>query len=220
MALQSNSVLTWGDLASNFLNALIAACCNIDGYSSDVPAKLRSGQGRVQIHSMSVGDHDDWQTIAWFADTANLITTVSRTNDVETEWNAFLGAAGITSRLNDIVAARDLELAMADFMQFLSFHVKPVSSIRQIYQEVETPYLYKANQYVTGTTPTPVYVFPYYPEPDPNDLNANRFDPSVPEQQVTDNAAVNSIISKGFDIAQLMQRYNGTNAKVARCYLS
>ena len=214
MALQNNNILTWNDLSNTFLNALIGACCNIDGYTSDVPSKLRDGQARVQVHTTRVGDHDDYQNVNWFADTANLITTVSRTNNVEPEWNDFLTAAGISNRLNDIVAARDLELAIADFMQFLSYHVKPVCSIRQIYQEVETPYLYKANQYVTGATPTPIYRFPYYPTSD------NQFEPSVPEQQVTDNDAINDVIAKGFNIQRLMERYNGTNPKVSRCYLS
>ena len=208
MALQNNNLITWSDLTSTFLNSLVSACCNVDGYSSDVPAKLRAGQARVQVHSTRVGDHDDWQDVAWFADTTNLISIVNRngTDSVTTDWNNFLTAANITSRMNKIVAAKDLELAVADFMQFLSYHVKPICSMRKIYQEVETPYLYKANQYVSvGSNPTPAYV-----------IGGS----SVPEQQVMADSDVANILSNGFNIAQLMEKYNRTNPKIPTCYLS
>ena len=62
-----------------------------------------------------------------------------------------------------------------------------------------------ANQYVTGTTPTPTYVFGGTDRPD--------------QQNLTDNM-VRDIVNKGFNVTQLMQKYNGTNPKIPRCYLS
>lgn len=204
MAIQNNNVLTWTNLTDTFYNSMVSACCNIGGYSSDVPMKLRDGLARTQVHATVVGDTNDRLNVLWYADTVNLITIVDTTT-VANEWNAFLTAAKINTRLNKIVAAGDFELAMADFMQFLSYHVKPICSIRQIYQEIETPYLYKANQYVTGSTPTPTYIFSGTDQPD--------------QQNLTDSVVTN-VINKGFDVTQLMQKYNGTNPKIPRCYLS
>lgn len=204
MAIQNNNILTWTNLTDTFYNSMVSACCNIGGYSQDVPTKLRDGLRRTQVHATLVGDNRDRLNVFWYADTANLITTVDITV-VANEWNSFLTAAGIKSRSNKTVAAGDFGLAMADFMQFLSYHVKPICSIRQIYQEIETPYLYRANQYVTGTTPTPTYVFGGTDRPD--------------QQNLTDNV-VRNIVNKGFNVTQLMQKYNGTNPKIPRCYLS
>lgn len=210
MAILTNNIITWKNFVDTCFNSMISACCNIDSYSSDVPSKMKAGQGRVEVRGVSRGGNNDWVTVRWYADTANLISTVA-TSQVKTEWNGFLSAAEIDTRSNKVMSAKDLELATGLFMQFMSFHVKPIYSTRQIYNTVETQMPYASNKYVTGTV-TPKYT-----------LSGS----STPETQVTsnddiirDNDTSNpGIVKSGFNPDQLMKKFQ-TNNPISRFYLT
>lgn len=228
MSLLKNNLISWAsktnvtvdDFIDTCLNAMIGVCCNVGAYSSDVPAKLRSGQGRVEVKRYSVGGDKDWREAVWYADTANLISIVSRDTVVD-EWKAYMVNAGImkydadnnfvANRTDKILSQKDLQLAIGLFMRFMSYHVKPVYSARQVYNTAETQVVFKGNKYVTGTITVP----------DAEKIYGN----SVPEQQLildsdlVDNNAPGKILNYGFNPDQLMKKYTSNNP-VSRCYLS
>lgn len=46
MALSNGSIITYGDLVNNVLNAICSKCQNIDGFASGVPAQLKNGYAK------------------------------------------------------------------------------------------------------------------------------------------------------------------------------
>ena len=204
MSIATNSIVTYSDITTTVLNSLKAVCCNIDAYDSNVPARLRTGQGQVQVKSLTstVSAGASASTQRWYANPQNLITLVS-SNVINSEWSTFLSDAGINSRSNKILQAVDLGKIMGLFMQFMSYHVKPIYSRRQIYDTIETnPGIYEGCKYVSGSY-TPAY-------------SASGINPSsIPAVNDSD---IQDIINKGFQANQLMTHCD--NPVNHRCYLS
>ena len=159
MSIATNSVITWADLTTTVLNSLKSACCNIDSFAVNIPTRLRSGQGQVAVKSHTTvltntaGDQSgkNMVTHTWYANPSNLISVVA-SSTVNSEWTAFLKAAGIDARSNKTISVEDLGLAVGLFQQFLSYHLKPVYTRRQIYDTIETnPGVFQGTKYITGT---------------------------------------------------------------------
>lgn len=153
MSITTNSVITWTDLTTTVLNAIKGACCNIDSFAVNVPTRLRSGQGQVAVKSItcSSGPAVASKTHTWYANPSNLISVVA-SSTVDSEWTAFLKAAGIDARSNKTINVEDLGFAVGLFQQFMSYHLKPVYTRRQIYNTLETnPGVFQGTKYITGT---------------------------------------------------------------------
>lgn len=153
MAIAANSLITWADLTTTALNAIKSACCNIDSFAVNVPTRLRSGQGQVAVKSIScsTGPAVAAKTHTWYANPSNLISVVPLST-VNSEWTTFLTAAGINTRSNKTLNAEELCFAVCLFQQFMSSHLKPVYTRRQIYDTLETnPGVFQGTKYVTGT---------------------------------------------------------------------
>ena len=157
--LAANTVITWSDFATRCLNSIKSVCCNVDSYASNVPAKLKTGQGQVEVWHMDVGKSGsntygniggDYHTTRWYANATNLISIVAH-GTIEFEWNEFLTAAGIDTRSNKVINAKELELVVGLYMQFMSYHIKPIYSRRQVYTTVEAQALFQGCQYIAGT---------------------------------------------------------------------
>lgn len=152
MAINTNYIVTWTDLAKICYDAMISVCCNIDNVNN-VPFRLREGNGgRITVHSINGigirGSKAKWNT-AWYGEGANLISSVSALK-VNSEWDAFLTAAGINSRSNKVLQAKEIGLLVGLYQQFLAFHLKPVYSIREVYKTVEPQELFRGTRYVPG----------------------------------------------------------------------
>lgn len=208
MSIATNSIITYSDIAPIVLNSLKSVCCNIDSYSSNVPNRLRTGQGQVQVKDIttlppSIDYYGGWiqQTFRFYANPSNLISIVT-SSTVNSEWNTFLSTAGINSRSNKIIQTVDIGKIMGLFMQFMSYHVKPIYSRRQIYNTIESQALYQGCKYVTGTY-TPTYTA--------SSINPTSI-PTINDSDITD------VINKGFQANQLMTHCDNPNNH--RCYLS
>lgn len=179
MAISANSIITWADFATRCYNAMVSACCNIDSFKS-VPARIQSGSARVAVKTISnigtAGSESKWSA-TWYANPGNQISVVG-SSTVSSEWNAFLSTAGINTRSNQLVKGKELGLAVALYMQFLSFHVKPVYARRQIYNTLETNSgIFQGMQYkpnsVVGT------LSPYYKLSGSGAINPDTYDPVI-----------------------------------------
>lgn len=200
MAIISGNKITWLDFQNAGLNAIKASCCNIDSIS-DVPSYARSDAQAVRVGTgqstwkRSAHDYtDDYRTTynyAWNGSpTSGLISVVS-TSTVNAEWSAFLSAAGISTRDSKFISAKDLTLATGLFMQFLSYHKKPVYIVGKMYSATSTFMAYK---YVTGTV-TPKYVI--------------SGETDLAQAEITDNDLTN-IINQDLQANQLMTFSNNT----------
>lgn len=156
----AGQIITWSQFASTCYDAIIAQCSNIGGYNS-IPGRIRDTQttNRVtvrQITNIGIANSKTKWSAAWYANPRNLISYVNRT-DIQTEWNNFLSAAGIDSRSNELIKAKELGLTISLYMQFLSYHLKPIYSRRQIYDTVDgAQSVFQGIRYKTGT------VTPYF----------------------------------------------------------
>lgn len=162
MSIVSNSIITWSDFTAKVLSELKAKCCNIGAFSSSLPNRLRYGTGNTSVSvwtrttsqggSLGSGHANIWQqqTFSFQANnadnTTNRIEVVSEA-DVNTEWTTFLAAAGINARSTKVIQGKDLCMAMGLCQQFMSGHVKPFHSRRQIYGESE----FYGARYARGT---------------------------------------------------------------------
>lgn len=208
MSIATGSVITWSDLTTLMLNSLKSVCCNIDSFASNVPTRLRSGQGQVAVKSLtsSVSGGASAKTNYWYANPSNLITTVTSAT-VDSEWTTFLSAAGINSRSTKIMQAKDLSLTVGLFQQFMSYHLKPVYSRRQIYNTLETnPGVFQGTKYITGTC-TPKYTLTAI---EPGNI------PQVTDSDIT-NIINQSIYTPGSNWGMLDYT---NNPNLHRCYLS
>ena len=162
MSIATNSLITWADFSTRCLAALKNVCCNIGGFASNVPTRLRSGQGHVAVYTQnrSRPSGQSGGTITsstYYANPSNLISTVTEAS-VNSEWTTFLAAAGIDARSNSIIQMENMGQAIGLYQQFMSFHLKPIYSRRQIYNTLETnPGVFQGTKYVAGTC-TPKYV--------------------------------------------------------------
>lgn len=156
MAISTNSIITWADLTTKCYNAIINTCCNIDSFKN-VPTRLQNGNGYLAVRSITVGisGSKSTQTFTWYGNGSNLVTIVA-SSTVSSEWNNFLSAAGINAHSNKVIQAKELGLAIGLYQQFLSYHLKPIYSRRQIYNTVEAQSTFSGTRYVTGTC-TPKY---------------------------------------------------------------
>lgn len=159
MSINVNERMTWADLATLCYNAMISVCCNIGAYASNVPARLKDGNGgAVTVKSWGgigiAGSGAKW-TAYWYGNGSNLIKIV-QASDVSREWSEFLSEAGIDIRSNKVIQAKDTGLAVGLYQQFLAYHLKPVYSIRQVYVTTESQNLFQGIKYVTGVC-TPKY---------------------------------------------------------------
>lgn len=158
MAIASNNTVTWADLTAACIDALKNVCCNIDSFAGNVPMRLKSGQGQVEVKSITttVSAGGTAQTHRWYANPSNLIYKVT-SSTVNSEWSEFLSKAGIDARSNKVCQAKEVGLVIGLFQQFMAFHVKRIHSRRQIYNTLETnPGIFQGNKYITGTC-TPKY---------------------------------------------------------------
>lgn len=208
MSIATGQTITWTDITSSLLSSLKSVCCNIDSFASGVPTRMRSGQGQVNVRyiTTTVNAGGGAQTFTYKANPVNLISTVS-TNTVNSEWSTFLSSAGINARSNKIVQAKDFGLAMGLIQQFMSYHLKPVCTRRQIYNTLETnPGIFYGTKYVTGTC-TPKYTLtPVEPGNIPDTNNSD----------IT-NIIDNCIFNPGANWGML----DATNNPIPyRCYLS
>ena len=157
MSIATGQTITWTDITTSLLSSLKSVCCNIDSYASNVPTRMRSNTTTVvKSITTSVNAGGRAQTHSYRAFVTNNITTVT-TAKVNSEWSTFLSAANINTRSNKIIQAKDFGLAMGLVQQFMSYHLKPVCTRRQIYNTLETnPGIFYGTKYVEGTC-TPKY---------------------------------------------------------------
>lgn len=179
MSIAQNSLITWEDLSNTVVNAIKGACCNVDAFASNVPARLKNGTA-----TKTTTIWDFWTTVPnnvagnasgqtsrhhiFYAinkpnsERANNLIAVVTESTVKSEWSTFLNSAGIntTSRTGKIIQAKELGLAIGLFQQFLSYHVKPVHSRGQIFSQAktnpQTQSEFRGMKYITGTC-TPKY---------------------------------------------------------------
>lgn len=206
MSISAGYTITWSDFATTCYSAIVNACCNIDSFKN-VPTRLQNGQGQFAVKTQTTGipDSQSTQTFTWYANPSNGIALVTSAN-VISEWNTFLTAAGIDVRSNKIIQAKELGLAIGLYQQFMSYHLKPVYSRRQVYNTVESQTVFQGIRYITGTC-TPKYVL-------------TAIDPSnIPE--VTD-ADIISVVRQSFlhDGVNYGMWDSEANPVIARCYLS
>jgi len=201
MTLAVNNIVTWADFASICLNSIKSVCCNIDSYSSDVPARLKSSAATTTVKSITTsksGGNSGWKnapiTYSWNVRPYNTISIVY-TSTVNSEWNTFLNAANINSRSNKVISPHDFTLAVGLYMQFMSFHIKPIYSRRQAYNTVESQSVWQGCKYVSGTC-NPSYT-----------LGANAIITQT-GQTSTNNAQIQSDINNNIDAYRLFRRYD------------
>lgn len=149
MAISSGNTITYTDLTNACLSAMKNVCCNIDTFASNVPTKLKSGQGQVTVKTMttSVSAGGVAQTYYWYANGSNLISVVS-SSVVNSEWSTFLSEAGINARSNKVCQAKEVGIIIGLFQQFLAHHVKRVYSRRQVYNTVESQSVFQGSRYL------------------------------------------------------------------------
>lgn len=157
MAIVTDNIITWADLATTCYNAMVGACCNIDNINN-VPTRLKPDSAYLAVKSHSgigiSGSESKW-TATWYGDGTNLISSVPAST-VSSEWNTFLTAAGIDVRSNKVIQAKEVGLVIGLYQQFLAFHLKPIYSTRQVYNTAEAQSLFQSMRYVTGIC-TPKY---------------------------------------------------------------
>jgi len=206
MSISVGNIITWSDFATACYSAIINTCCNIDSFKN-VPTRLQSGQGQLAVKTQTTGvpGSQATQTFTWYANPSNGIGIVTSVN-VANEWNTFLTAAGIDVRSNKIIQAKELGLSMGLYQQFMSYHLKPVYSRRQVYNTVESQAVFQGMRYITGTC-TPKYTL-------------TAIDPSnIPD--VTD-ADIISVVRQSFlhDGVNYGMWDSEADPVIARCYLS
>lgn len=194
MAVSTNNLLTWSDFSSICLDSIKSVCCNIDQFAADVPSRLRSGAGTTWVKSVTTsasGGNAGWggapYTYNWSIQPGNLITLVS-SSTVNSEWTTFLNAAGITNRTNKLITAYDFTCAVGLYMQFMSFHIKPIYSRRQGYNTIEQQAVYQGCKYVSGAL-TPKYTLP---EP----------------HSASENSEIETIVNQNINPYELFRRYD------------
>lgn len=208
MSITTSQLITWSDLTTSLLNSIKSVCCNIDTFASNVPTRLRSGQGQVQVysHTTSVSGGASASTQRWYANPSNLISVVT-TATVESEWTTFLSSAGMSARSTKIMQAKDTGLAMGLCQQFMSYHLKPVHSRRQIYNTLETnPGEFYGTKYITGTCTPKLILTPIEPGNIPAVTNSEI-------SAVVSQSIINENINWG-----ILDKDNNPN--LHRCYLS
>lgn len=156
MSINTNSIITWSDLATKCYNAIIDTCCNIDSFKN-VPTRLQTGNAYLAVKNLTVGisGSQSTRTFTWYANGENLVAIVP-SSTVRSEWTTFLTAAGIDVHSNKIIQGKELGLVIGLYQQFLSYHLKPIYSRRQIYNTVEAQSIFSGTRYITGTC-TPKY---------------------------------------------------------------
>ena len=200
MSIAQNSLITWSDLSAKCLSSIKSICCNIGSYASNVPSRLRSGQGAVTVASVTAGKVGGGSNIGapftyyWDASPRSGLIGIVTAATVDSEWNSFLNAAGIKidSRTNKLVSARDLAYTIGLFMEFMSYHVKPVYSRRQIYNTIESQSVYQGCKYISGSF-TPAYTL-------------TPIEPSGNAE--IDDSAVTTIIDRNLNAWWMMQKCN------------
>lgn len=165
--IKTNEFITWRSLIEICFGAITSACCNIDTYKN-VPARLQAGQGQFTVYTRDgIGiteSNAKWST-SWTTTPANLISIVT-SSSVDSEWRAFITAAGIDAHSNKIVQAKEMGLFIGLYMQFMAYHLKPVCSSRKVYNTAESQIPFYGTKYVNGTV-APLYTLPGI---DPNNI--------------------------------------------------
>ncbi|MBO4622348.1 MAG: hypothetical protein J5691_00540 [Bacilli bacterium] len=212
MSIASNSVITWADFSTRCLAALKNVCCNIGGFASNVPTRLRSGQSQVAVYTQtrsrpSGASGGTIVSSVYYANPSNLISTVTEAT-VNSEWTTFLAAAGIDARSDTVIQMENMGQAIGLYQQFMSYHLKPIYSRRQIYNTLETnPGVFQGTKYIAGTC-TPKYtVNPIQPN------NVPGFISDAGIRKVVREGIVHDGVNYG-----LIDREN--NPVNHRCYLS
>lgn len=213
MSISSGQLITWADLSSLCLQNIKSSCCNI-GNVNNVPTRLRTGQGATLVASTTItaaGQNPSNNVLAegttttynWYAvPKSGLISAVAEST-VNSEWNTFLSNAGINARSDNLVSAKEVALTVALYQQFISYHIQPISSRRQIYNTVETQSNFNHFKYVTGAV-TPKYTLTGYTSE------------TTASSEIT-NSDLNDIINKNFIVNELNHQNNQQNY---RCVLS
>lgn len=200
MSIATNSLITWADFSTTCLAAIKSVCCNISGTTAwnNVPARLKSGQGATVVYTQtrtrpSGTTGGSFPSSDYTATPVNLISAVTEAS-INSEWNTFLSSAGIDARSNKIIQAKDFTLAVALYMQFMSFHIKPVFSRLQVYNTIDGALSnpFQGNKYITGIC-TPDYT------------QAGINPGSIPD--IT-NSDITNIIAKSFQANRLFTRYD------------
>ena len=198
MSIATNSLITWADFSTQCLASIKGVCCNIGGYAANVPARLKSGQTAIVVKTQvrtrpSGATGGNIQNSDYTATPSNLISTVAEST-VNAEWNTFLTAAGIDARSNKIIQAKDFTLAVALYMQFMSFHIKPIFTRLQIYNTLDGALSapYEGCKYITGAC-TPTYTL--------TGINQG----NIPE---IENSDITNIINQNFQANKLFTHYD------------
>ena len=207
MSILVGQIITWEEFSTECIGHIRDACCNIGSYSSDVPNRLKdpsvSGSTFVNstwIASITVsktGGNHGWngapRTYNWYASSANYIPLVSAST-VNTEWNQFLkdskihNSAGNSGRTDMVMTATDLTKAISLYMQFMSYHIKPVTSNLEVFNKIGEYASFKGNKYVSGSfTPSSL--------------------PDTPNLDPT-NQYLTNIIGANIDAGKLLSRYS------------
>lgn len=212
MSIISNSIITWGDLSANIVNSIKSICCNVDSFASNVPARLRSGQGQVAVHTETHGRANPqrivYETFTYYANPSNLISIVA-SSTITAEWNNFLASAGISiSHTNKVIQAKEMGDLVGLFMRFMAYHVKPIYSNRKIYDGIDgAQSTFRGCKYITGAVTADYTVVPISPSNIP-----------VPNNDTIYNDNGTGIIDRNFTVNRLFTHYD--NPRAFRSYLS
>ena len=209
--------MTWGDLSANIVNSIKSICCNVDSFASNIPARLRSGQGQAAVHTETRGRANPqrivYETFTYYANPSNLISIVA-SSTITAEWNNFLASAGIsTSHTNKVIQAKELGDLVGLVMRFMAYHVKPIYSDGKIYEDPTNqtnPNLqstFQGCKYITGAVTADYTVVPISPSNIP-----------VPNNDTIHNNNGTGIIDRNFTVNRLFTHYD--NPQAFRSYLS
>lgn len=207
MSIINNSIMTWSDLTATVVSSIASICCNVDSFASNVPARLRSGQGQVAVYTTTTQrakpQRVAYETWTYYANPSNLISTVA-SSTISAEWNNFCASAGINiSHNGKVIQGKELGDLIGLYMQFMAGHVKPIYSNRKIYNTIDGGQsTFQGCKYVAGT------IIP--------DYSLTSISPSnIP---IPSNSDVNTIISHDFAANRLFTRHD--DPKIFRSYLS
>lgn len=209
----NQNLMTWAAFTQAGYEALVNACCNIGTYKEGVPAKLKSdytGGNVCGYTGIGIAHSKSTFSVNWAASPSNLIPLVA-SGTVSTEWNTFLIDAEIDIRSNKIIQAQEVGLVTGLYMQFMAYHLKPISSVRQIYNpdQAETSQF----KYVQHTTEVSYQGTKYLTD---TDLNGNKV---IPAYKLTGINPGNIPDVDDEDIQEIVDKNLGNGGSIKADYI-
>ena len=120
--ISSGSIITYGDLVSNVLNAIYSKCQNIDSFASSVPDYLKNGYSKTVTGPTVAGA----VTNATMTVNDSVLSVVSRAT-VQSDFNSFLASRGISNKSETVMSLRGILNFMANAAAFIKARVVNVA---------------------------------------------------------------------------------------------